>query len=200
YTSVSTNITVLDSNVPFLTLTLSDSNVVEGTVFQATVTRDPVSTSPLSVQVTSSDPSQMSAPATVEIPANSPSYTFNVTAVQDTLVERTNHYTLTVSATGFTPAALSAAIIDDDIPNLAVTLASHTVSEGAGPNAVSGTVTRSFASSRDLLVALFSGNTTAALVPGSVVIHAGATSATFGISPVNNPIVDGTRMVAIGAQ
>src|SRR5439155_358378 len=117
--SASTNITVLDANIPFLTLALSDSNVVEGTVFQATVTREPVSTSPLTVQVTSSDPSQMAAPASVEIPANTASFTFNVTAVQDTLVERTNRYTLRASASGFTPATASAQIIDDDIPDLA---------------------------------------------------------------------------------
>jgi uncharacterized protein (DUF697 family) len=199
YPSVSTNITVTEGNIPFLTLSLSAIDVLEGSNFLATVTRDPVSASPLTVQLTSTDPTQLSAPATVQIPGNSASISFTVSAVEDSLVERTNNYTLTAAATGFISDSDTVRIRDNDIPDLTVTLASHAVSEGAGPNATSGTVTRSFPSVRNLVVALFSGNTTAALVPSQVIIPAGATSAVFTVSAVNDSIVDGPQTAAIGA-
>lgn len=86
-------------------------------------------------------------------------------------------------------------------PGLTVGTSVSTISENAGPGAVTGTVTRQDADlSQALTVSLASSDPGEATVPASVTIAAGQTSATFGISPVDNTILDGTHAVTISAS
>jgi subtilase family serine protease len=193
-------VTVLDDDVASLGLTLSTNRVVEGSNVVATVSRIPATDSPLSVQILSADASQVSAPGIVVIPAGQAQVTFNVLAVQDTLIERTNTYGLSAFAPGFAQATVSLTVLDDDLPNVSLTLASRTVSEGAGPNATSATLTRSPVTPRAVVIALVSGNPDAARVPTTVTIPANATNVTFPVAAVNNSTVDGPRIVSLGGS
>ena len=197
YDSATNSLTVLDSNQRRVTLTLSSSNVVEGGTVTATLTRDPVTATNLTVQLLSSDANQVSVPAAVVIPAGLASGTFLVTPVDDSLIEKTNTYTITASATDHLSSSVTLSVEDNDIPNVTLALASHSVSEGAGPNATSGTVTRSSTGPRAVVIALFSSNPSAAQVPASVTIPAGALSASFPVSAVNNVLVDGPKPLTV---
>jgi len=71
-------------------------------------------------------------------------------------------------------------------PLLQVALSPNQVAETAGSAATTGTVTVPSAPASNLVVNLNSANTSAATVPASVTILAGQTSATFGVTVVQN--------------
>lgn len=195
-----TTITVLDDDVARLVFQVAATNVVEGRTLAATVSRIPASAAPLTVQLTSADSSQLSVPGTVTIPAGESLRAFTLNAVEDTLVERTNSYTVTAAAAGFAPASVSVSVEDNDRPAVSLTLTSRTVSEGAGPNATTATLTRSPVTSRPVTVAMVSGDPNAVRVPTSVVIPANGASVSFPVAAVDNAIVDGSRVVTLGGS
>jgi oligosaccharide reducing-end xylanase len=62
-----------------------------------------------------------------------------------------------------------------------------------------GSLTASPAPTNDLVVTLTSGNTNKVTVPSSVVISAGQTNAVFGLTIINDMLLDGNQSVAITA-
>ena len=195
-----TTITVLDDDVARLVFQVAATNVVEGRTLAATVSRIPASAAPLTVQLTSADSAQLSVPGTVTIPAGESQRAFTLTAVEDTLVERTISYTVTAAAAGFAPASVSVSVEDNDRPAVTLSLTSRTVSEGAGPNATTATLTRIPVTPRAVTVAMVSGDIGAVRVPTSVVIPANAASVSFPVAAVDNAIVDGNRVVTLGGS
>ncbi len=168
-----------------------------------TVTLSASSASPVVVSLSSSDTSEATVPATVTIPANQTSATFDVTAVDDTLVDGNQTVTLTASATGVASATSVITVQDDgDLPPpanvLTVSVSPSTFSESAA-SAATGTVTRSVSSASPLVVTLSSSDTSEATVPTTVTILANETSATFSVTPVNDVIPDGNQTVTITA-
>ncbi len=193
YAAASQTLTVLDADRPRLTLTLATNAVWEGDSVIAAVARDLVTTNPVTVALQSSHPGQLSPPSFVLIPAGEAGAAFPVLAVDDILVEGVLEYSVSASASGFEAAAATVVLLDDDLPHVAITLASAIISEGDGPQATLATVTRSIASSRSLAVDLESTNTAAAQAPARVVIPASQLSATFPVAAVDNDRVDGPK-------
>jgi hypothetical protein len=199
YQGDSAQVTVLDSDLPRLTLTLTTNVVREGTALAATLTRALVTSNSIIVQIQSSRPAQVSVPATVEIPGGSNAISFVLLASDDDLVEPPSDYTITASAPGFANGAVNLAILDDDLPNVTVMLANHTVSEGAGPQATSVTISRDVVTQRQLVLDVVSSDPTAALVPSRVGIPGGQASVSFPIAAVDDGVVDGPQTTTIRA-
>ncbi len=192
-------VTVLDTDLPRLTVNFAKAAISEGTSATATVRREVVTTAPLVVQLTVSDDLQLGVPALTMIPANQATVTFEVTALDDTLIEAAHTYTLTAEAAGFLPGSAAIEVTDDDAPEITVQLALHEVSEGAGAVATTGKVVRSAAGPRAVIVALESSNGNAARVPSSVTIPAGALFASFPVAAVDNDQLDGRKTAFIRA-
>ncbi|WP_309400059.1 MBG domain-containing protein [Cerasicoccus maritimus] len=79
-------IDVLDDDLPTISLALDNTSVSENAGENATfgtVTRTPVSTLPLTVQLTSSDTSAATVPTSITIPANMSNARFPITAIDD---------------------------------------------------------------------------------------------------------------------
>ena len=85
------------------------------------------------------------------------------------------------------------------LPALTLTVTPTTFSEAAGANAVTGTVARNSATSLPLTVYLFSSNTNKVRVPATVTIGRNATAASFAITAINTPTVEGPESVTITA-
>jgi len=83
---------------------------------------------------------------------------------------------------------------------LSLTLLPSSISEAAGANASTGTVTRTGNLTASLLVTLSSNNTDEATVPATVTIPSNQASANFSISAVNDTEIDGPKMVSISAS
>lgn len=194
---------VTSQPLPALTVTAIDTSISElGGITFGNVTRTNADISaPLIVNLSSSDTTEATVPSTVTIPANFPSVTFTITAVDDPIVDGTQNVIITASATGLSTGTFALQVTDSDTasPGLALSSPVSTISESNG-TAV-GTVTRSNANiTQPLVVNLVSSDTTEATVPSTVTIPANQTSATFTITAVNDVIVDGTQNITITAS
>src|SRR5262245_18972202 len=81
-----------------LTLSLVNSSVTEGLATSATVARTGDLAQPPTVQLTSSDTSEATGPASVVIPSGQASASFNITAVRDWVPDGTQNVTITATA------------------------------------------------------------------------------------------------------
>jgi hypothetical protein len=198
-------VNILDDDFkPTLTVNINTQQVTEGNTIQGTITRNTDTTEPLTVTLVNSDNSQITVPNTVTIPAGANSVNFNITAVDDTLIELPKNYNIIASASGFVSSSNTVAVIDNDgvILTLNILPPSQGGSGGIAENGgkVIATITRNIVTNTPLEVQLSSSDTTEATVPSSVIIAANQASATFEIQGVDDTILDGTQAVLITAK
>ncbi|MGF1523107.1 MAG: beta strand repeat-containing protein [Leptolyngbyaceae cyanobacterium] len=108
-------VTVEGAEEPALELTITvDSLAENGGTTMATVTRTGSTHADVTVNLSSSDISEVAVPDTVVIAAGQTAATFPVTAVDDAVVDGPQSATITASATGLTDSAVDLTITDDD--------------------------------------------------------------------------------------
>ncbi|WP_395753592.1 M36 family metallopeptidase [Prosthecobacter sp.] len=180
-----------------LSLTLPAS-VAEGQGVLSGTGRVTVSSAPgsaLTVSLESLDTSEITLPATVTLPAGQTTVTFDVTVVDDAVLDGPQTVQCRALATGYPTATSTSTVTDNDSTTVTVTLPA-TVTEGA---TAQGTVQFASPTAADLTVTLASSLTARATVPASVVIPAGQSSAAFTITAPDNSIIDGTQIATITA-
>ncbi len=192
-------VNIIDNDFkPTLSVSITAEQFTEGNTIQGTVTRNTDTTEPLTITLVNSDNTQITVPTTVTIPAGASSVNFNITAVDDTLIELPKNYTIIASASGFISGSDALAIIDNDEVTLSLTVDTTNINENGGK--AIATVTRNIVTNSPLVVQLSSSDTTEATVPATVTIAANQASATFEIQGVDDTIVDGTQPVIITAK
>ncbi len=194
----SASVTVLDVDLPQLSFLVVTNVVREGRTLMVTVNRD-TTVGALAVALSGSAPTQLAIPGGVTIPDGQAGVTFVAQALDDSAVEPRLVVQLTASANGYRGTTQLIEIEDDDWPVLELVLTPLSFSEGAGPQAAVGTLTREMVSPRGLAVELESSDTNLVRVPRAVLIPAGETTVTFPVSAVDNLLVDGTRTAEIRA-
>ena len=115
-----TDATKWNLDVQSLTVAVDKTSMSEnGGTATGTVTRvTPDTTAALTVTLTSSDTTEATVPATVVIPIGSTTATFPITAVNDTLADRTQKVTFTANAPSFTTGTASMDVLDDEGPKI----------------------------------------------------------------------------------
>ncbi len=150
----------------------------------------------ITVSLSSNDTSEATVPSSVTILANQTSATFAVSAVDDALLDGTQIVTITVSTAGLADGTGTVNVTD--LETLSLTISPTAINENGG--VATGTVTRSSTNNDSaLLVTLASSDTGEATVPASVTISAGAASANFTITGVDDALSDRTQSVLITA-
>ena len=197
YASVPNSISVLDAET--LAIVLDVVSLPEnGGAVSAAITRsnrDDLA-APLVVTLSSSDTSEASVPVTVTIPANQAGVSFQLTLLDDTLLDGTQTILISASALGYSGASKSISVLDAE--ELIVQLSQLAMREAG--SLITGTVFRSNVdTSSALLVTLISSDVSEATVPSSVIIPAGQSSAVFNISAVDDSLLDGTQHVVLAA-
>jgi Ca2+-binding RTX toxin-like protein len=187
-------------NVPTLTLdfavpSISESDGVQATT--ATVTRAGTDNSAsLGVTLTNGDASEISIPTTVTIPAGLGSVSFDIDAIDDSILDGTQRVAVSASANGFVTG--SDTIRVDDFEQLVVSISAASISENGG--LTTATVSRTDPNG-NLTVNLLSSDTTEATTVASVVISDGnLTSSPFIITAVDDMLLDGSQTVTIDAM
>ncbi len=196
YPNASVTLTVTDAEP--LTLTLLPTAISEGSSSTATVKRTVLDTSqPMTVNIASSDPTQVSVPATIVIPAGQTTATFTINALNDDLIDGTQSIRIFVSSPDAEDAFSDLTVLDAE--GLSLTVAPATMNERNGTSV--GTVSRgTTVLSQSVTVALISSDVSEATVPASVTIPAGQESTTFTITAVDDTLLDGTQSVTITAS
>ena len=200
YIGATSQVFVVNTDLPHLAISLTTSQVFEGQTFAASVTSDTTLSQPVLVTLATSNPNRLNAPPTVTIPANSNSVSFTILAADNTLIDPTYVYTITASASGFLTAFKNLTVLDNDAPTLALALDRTNTSEGDGPFAAIGTLTRSPVTDQTVTVALTSSNTAAAVVPATVTIPAFQSQISFYVAAVGDNQLTGQKLSLLSAR
>ncbi len=152
----------------------------------------------LAVTLTSSNPSEVSVPGRMIIPAGQTSASFDLTIWDDALVDGPQAVRVTAFALGYVPAGATMEVDDNESAVLSIEVPTL-VTESDGWLPLRGKVSLSVPPDRDITVYLSAGDTGEIIVPATVVIMAGQTSALFSILVLDDQEVDGTREVVISA-
>ncbi len=131
--SLSHDAGLVDNGIPALSLTINPVSISEGGGNAlGTVTLGNALTSPLTVNLTSSDLTAATVPASVTIPAGLTSATFSITAVNDAIADGTQTTEITAAATGLTSVKSSLSVTDDDSRGFLVSSISRNTTELGG--------------------------------------------------------------------
>jgi len=197
-----TRTVIVEDLEPSLKLTTGTPVVAENSgSFMVTVSRlDQADLSAEMILTVTVDPGlQLSSGPTFTIPAGLDSVTFLVSVDDNARLDGTR--TASIHATSSLIPTANLEITITDYETLTLTVDKSSFLENAGVNAAIGTVRRSNTENlgQALVVALTSSDVTELSVPSSVTIPAGQASATFVISAVNDPELDGIQNVTITA-
>ncbi|MBI5384185.1 MAG: M36 family metallopeptidase [Verrucomicrobia bacterium] len=154
-------------------------------------------TNDVTVNLSSSDLSEVAAPPSVTLLAGQTNASFDLTILDDPDLDGAQVAQITASAPGYGTATASIQVTDNETATLSVGLPAQ-VREGDGP--VQGTVSASAAPTANIVVGLMSSDTTELQVPPSAVLLAGQTSAVFNVTVVNDTLIDGDQMATVTAH
>ena len=150
------------------------------------------------ISLTSSNPTRIGVPASVTIPANQTSATFQLTVVDDALLNGPENVTITARGPGFALRTGSSvmAILDNE----AVTLALNAPSSAAEGTYFPVTLSMSGPAAGNIAVRVTSSDNSELFSPATVVIPAGQTSVVFNVQAVEDGFIDGNQTATLTAQ
>ncbi len=129
WTSGAATISITDNESTNLAITLPAS-VTEGGTGTGTVSISGTLTTALTVSLSSNTTSRLTAPASVAIPAGSTSATFTLTAPNNSLSDGSATVMVSASATGFTGAAGTVTVLDNDVHHYSISAIGATQTRG----------------------------------------------------------------------
>ena len=190
-------IRVHDNETATLTMSLpSGAHETAGTI-TGTITASAAPAANFTLQLVSSDPTQLTVPATVVLPAGQTSVSFTATLLDNHVIEAgSTPVIVTASTENWTSGAATVNVIDDD-RWMTVTLPA-TGWEGQ-TLAAQGTIRIGGTLASDLVVSLASSDATQLGVPATVTIPAGQTSATFNVTLLDNGLHTGPQSEQVTA-
>ncbi len=209
FTGDSKDVTVIDDDVPLVTITINVDAVSEGAGSMAaigTVSRDTASREPLDIILSSDTQEAALVPDYVTILPDQASTTFPIAAVDDDKIDGTQEAVITATVfdkrtgqflTEATPALLR--VTDDDGPTLLLTSSRDLVAEGV-EDAATLTVERNSGIDTDLTVTLTSSDNGEIIVPDTITLRSGESSGKFTVSSVEDGVKDGNVSVTITAS
>jgi hypothetical protein len=195
--------TVTVSPPPEIRLSLSQDTIAENAGESAAKLTVEVigfaSSSDLTIQLTSSDTTEVQLPASVTMPAGLSTIDVDVAAIDDRLLDQTQTVELIASIGSVTsePATLDV----EDFETLELVLSRASVREDAGDSAAILTITRSNTNrSGAVNVRLTSNDPSEARLPDSITIPAGVASVDAVIAAIDDSLIDGLQTARLTAE
>ncbi len=195
YATTTATITIHDNQTATLSMTLPlTAHETDGTII-GTVTSGAAPARNITVQLTSSDTTRLTVPATVTLLAGQTSVNFTATLLDDHVIESgPTPVTVTSHVENWTDGARTISIVDDDR-----TMTVALPASGWEGQTLSGTVQLGGTLTTPLTVSLSSSDITQLTVPATVTIAAGARSATFSVTLLDNGLRTGPQSEQITA-
>ncbi len=193
--ATSAAVTVHDNQSATITATLpASAHELSGSV-TGTITSSAAPSQNITIQLTSSDTTRLTVPATVVLPAGQTSVNFTATLLDDHVIEGgPTLVTVSPQMDNWPTVPATISILDDDA-TIAVSLPA---SAWEGQTAA-GTITIGGTLTTPLTVNLTSGDTTLLTLPASVTIPAGQTTASFTATMPDNGVHEGPKPVTVTA-
>ncbi|MBN2475542.1 MAG: lamin tail domain-containing protein [Pirellulales bacterium] len=185
--------------LPPLTVNLPTDVAEGGGAVPASVSIPEALASDLSVSFQSDDPSELTVPDTVTIPAGRTTADFEITVIDDGELDWIRQVVISASAADYASRYLPLSVHDNETTSLTVDLPSS-AAEGAGVLVGQGRVTAHDAPTCDVVVELSCDDLTEATVPATVTILAGRNSATFDVTVLDDAEIDGAQTATVTAR
>ena len=189
-------INVYDNATADLSVSMPTSTRETAGLLTGTITASQAPAENIIVQLSSSDTTGLTVPATVVLDANTTTANFSIVMHDDQVIEGNRPITVTATADNWTSGSASLIDLDEDATLAVVLPASGWKGQtlfGAGTLQLGGTLTT------NLVVPLTSSDPTLLSVPATVTIPAGQTSATFNVTLLDNYVRQGPQMVQVTA-
>ena len=200
YDAVDGQLIVVDNEYPDLTITAPKYEVAEGENFQLSIEAGRVSSKPVTLYITCDRPEHFKYPAQVILPAGVTSVKVNVTAIEDNLPNVTLDAAFAVKASRYNSGECYIELLDNDLPEIALTLTPNTISESAGPMAVMATLKRLTHTDNKVTVKLTDdSNGRLYYSTQTIVLESGVSEAQFTIGTIDNALVNGEQEITVTA-
>ena len=203
FTTASVDVTVNDDEIITVSILSSVTEISESgglAAAEGRVRRESATDEPLVVTLTNSDPTEISIPQTVTIPAGSVRVFFDIDAVDDSLNDGLQTVIIQADAPNHTTSSTTLDVADDTGLAIEFPDGVNSAGEELGVDALVATVIREGDITEEIVVTLVSSDTTELTVPDSITIPAGSASAEFSITTVDDSDVDLTQVVEITAS
>jgi len=151
------------------------------------------------IRMTSSDPTELQVDNTVVFPAGESSVLFDLTTVDDDLLDGTQTVTITATLPGGGTISGVVRVNDNESATLTVEVP-KTAKEVDGRLPASGVVRVSDPVDKDVKIFLSSDDPSEATIPETVTVPKGQSSASFDLVIENDVLVDGPQTVTITAS
>jgi hypothetical protein len=182
------------------TLAINSGSVSEGNTVSATLIRNGNLASGATFTLTSSDTNRLAVPTNVTIAAGQSAIGLQLASVENELVDGNALISVQASAAGYAPSSDSVTVVDEDQPLLTVQSSMSTLTEGAGPAAAVGFISRNTPTNAPLVVPLVSSDSSRITVPQQITIPAGSRSQFFDINVGDNAVANVSTRVTISAS
>ena len=202
YDCVIDSVTLEDDDLIPLTLTLDKSEYNEGDVMHvtATVPERYYAEEELVVYLTIEQSKRFKLPQRIVFEPGATSATIDIPVLQDKTPANVQTIKLTGTANRHQKAEVLFILNDDDTPAIEMTLTPTTASEGAGPSAMLGTITRTGVTNNQITIKLTDdGDNDIYYSTRQVTMPAGTTTVTFPLGVKDNAVVNGDRIVNVTA-
>ncbi|MBR1788559.1 MAG: hypothetical protein IJ762_05150, partial [Bacteroidaceae bacterium] len=202
YTCVIDTVLMEDDDLIPLTLALDKSEYNEGDVMHVTasVPQRYYANEALDVYLAIEQSKRFKLPQYIHFESGATTATIDIPVLQDKTPANVQTIKLTGTANRHQKAEVLFVLNDDDTPAIEMTLTPTTVSEGAGPSAMLGTLTRTEVTNNQITIKLTDdGKGDIYYSTTSITMPAGTTTVNFPLGVKDNAKVDGDRTVNVTA-
>ena len=199
YSTAIEMLTIIDDELPSLFLGINLDEAGEGDKINVTVSRDLVTDQALDVNLSTNRVDQLDLPGSITIPENEASASVEVDVTNDNVPELPEEVTVTASLPGYIPGMDTINVLDNDLPQVELTLSPDSISEAGGPYASWGTVILSEPADGQVIIQLSSDPLGQLFFPSQLTIQNGQMEAQFNVGAVDNGVLDGDRVVEFTA-
>ena len=200
YVEIKNTLTVVDDELPSLTVRASKTEVNEGESFSVTVSTEKVQTTPLVIMLSSEDNTWLQVPSTVTIEPGTSSVTTSVQVTDNDVIDNVATIAISAWTEGYERGECLVLVNDNDMPTLTFTLTPNAVSESAGATAALGVIRRTDNLDKKVTLKLSDdADGQLAYLSQTVVMAKGVEEVKFGIDVVDNDFVDGDKTFTVTA-
>ena len=200
YNEVCDTLEIVDDEFPLLYIESSHRDINEGQSFVLHVHIDQAASHDVTLSLNCDHAALFSFPGQVTLPAGQTSIDIDVTAIDDDVPYVHQTATFVVSASGYVNDEAYVDVVDNDIPEIELTLTPTTVSEGAGLTAINARLHRVGDANSKITIKLSDDSDGNIYYPmTSITMETGISTAEFTLGVIDNALLDGDRTVNVTA-
>lgn len=200
YQETSTDITIIDDEIPSFTLTSSNNNLNPGEKFTITLDFLQAPSNDVQINLETDYSKRLKIPQRLTVKAGTNKISFDVETTDTQVPEIGISAKIIARAIGYKQESIDIKLNQANIPTFEFAVSPSTISEGDGTYATTAIIRRLDNTESNATLLLKTDIADALLIPSKIVFTPGQTQKKFSIGVVDNSIVDSTRVITVTAS